>query len=209
LVTRIKICGLTRQEDAELAVELGADAVGFVFEPSSPRFIPPESRSFIKNLEPYAHCVAVYGKVETPEPFGCNSIQAIEVIHGALPRRGLPPIFKVMRPVGGDPKLAVAQMDEWRRGHPELNVRGTVLDSFDEQAFGGTGKKVDWKFAATFAELSPVRVILAGGLTPDNVAEAIRTVRPYAVDVSSGVESRPGIKDKQKLRDFIQAVLGA
>jgi len=203
-LVRIKICGITRQGDAELAIELGADALGFVFEPLSPRFINPDTRFWIGRIAPYAHCVAVYGEKIDDRWSGCNSIQCIE-LSGVLHLELIPPVFKVVRPRSADPAVVIGELKEWLTRNPGRPIRGIVLDAFVDNAFGGTGARIDWDLAASLTRLSPKPVILAGGLTPDNVAEAIRTVRPYAVDVSSGVEVSPGIKDPVKMRDFIQA----
>jgi phosphoribosylanthranilate isomerase len=202
---KVKICGITRQEDAELAIELGADALGFVFEPNSPRCLTPAQYSMIRGIEPYVLCVAVYGQAGNAGPHGCNAVQLIDVqtLYGILN----PPVFKVLRPVSSDPTVLRWQLAEWLGGQ-QLTVKAVVLDAFDEHNFGGTGKTIDWDFAAAFVSISPLPVILAGGLTPDNVGEAIHKVQPYAVDVSSGVESSPGIKDPSKLRAFVQAVRG-
>jgi phosphoribosylanthranilate isomerase len=202
-MVRVKICGLTRQEDAEYALELGADALGFVFEPSSPRYLEPERRSLIRAIEPYAFCVAVFGKTGGLAIAGCNAVQAEDPPFSAHPDS--PSMFKVIRPRSTDESVVQWDLKEWISKNSLVKPRAVVLDAFDEELYGGTGKRVDWDFAERFKALCPVPMILAGGLTPDNVADAIRKVRPYAVDVSSGVEYSPGIKDPSKLRDFIQA----
>ncbi|HTQ12081.1 MAG TPA: phosphoribosylanthranilate isomerase [Fimbriimonadaceae bacterium] len=201
---KVKICGITRPEDAELALDLGADALGFVFEKSSPRYVAPERRFWIKESAPYAQTVAVYGPQVSGDWAGCNSIQCIDPPDVSCPEL-IPPVLLVVRPRFLDPSVCQMEIGNVLGKNGHFSIRGIVLDAFDDRLFGGTGKPLDWDLAAALRELLPKPVILAGGLTPDNVAEAIRRVRPYAVDVSSGVESSPGIKDSAKLRDFILA----
>ncbi len=198
MVTRIKICGLTRRQDTELAIELGADALGFIHEPKSPRYIRDEDLKWIAALPPIPIKVAVFGVVDKPVATAFDAIQGVEWVLDQGPS------FKrihVVRPRQGQrPEELLTAIQPASAIH---------LDAFSESAFGGTGKKVDLDFAAEFDRLSPLPVILAGGLTPENVAEAIEKVRPFAVDLSSGIESSPGIKDPFKMRDFIQAVRSA
>ena len=201
-MVRVKICGLTRPEDAEAALDLGADALGYVFEPASPRYLPRERRGFIAGIAPFATCVAVYGIADPPELWGCNLVQAVDV----RPAEGeSPSVLKVMRPRTADPGVLEKELLDWERRHPRFTVRGVVLDAFDADAFGGTGRRIDAAFAEAFVRNSQRPVVLAGGLTPETVAAVVAAVRPYAVDVSSGVESSPGLKDRVKVRDFIQA----
>lgn len=197
-MTRVKICGLTRLTDVEAAEELGADALGFVLEPSSPRCITSfdELRILAHSTGPYCTAVAVFGVMPAvlSEEIGVQAVQALAFSHT------MPPYLKVRAVRVGETshEVPLAALD------PEDSA--IVLDAHDTKSLGGTGKRIDWDLARAVVQASPKPVILAGGLTPDNVAEAIRTVRPYAVDVSSGVESSPGIKDPIKIRDFIQAV---
>jgi len=207
-LVRVKICGLTRQSDAEFALECGADAVGFVFEPSSPRYIGgnEEALAVPHRLAPYAQCVAVYGNYQSGWSgyTGCNVIQYADGDPWPNP---LPYVLA----------CRIGQMDEIDPFVGAVNskvgehegVKGILLDAFDAHQFGGTGKTIDWSFAAEVVNRVSVPVILAGGLTPENVADAVRQVRPYAVDVSSGVESEPGLKDLSKVREFIMAAKGA
>jgi phosphoribosylanthranilate isomerase len=191
-VTRIKICGLRRPEDVELAVELGADAVGFVLEPSSPRCLDAQEAEELARLAaPFCTAVAVYGRARGPFP----QMQAFQ----AVAFEDFPPGSRLLA-VRMRPDSSVAEIVE-----QSLGVGALVLDAYSPTAYGGTGKTVDWERAAEVVRACQVPVVLAGGLTAENVAEAIATVRPYAVDVSSGVESEPGIKDHGKVRAFIQA----
>lgn len=194
LSTRIKICGITRWRDAEAAIEYGADALGFVMEPSSPRsvFNFQEALDIPKALGPFIQSVAVYGRFHGEVPSGFNAVQIVEGAPSDLP---VPLLHSI--------RLAGTEIIEL----PSLtDASGIVLDAYSPDAYGGTGKTVDWDRAAEFVMSTELPVILAGGLNPDNAAEAIETVRPYGVDVSSGVEAMPGTKDLGKLKAFIEAV---
>ena len=199
MTTRVKICGLTNASDAESAVEAGADALGFVFERSSARFIGDSELPWLSVLPPFPTKIAVFGRVDRPVLKGLfDVIQGVEwdVFPEPAPKR-----IHVVRLRPGQKAPDVMET--------VVHASMVLLDAYSGDAYGGTGKKVEWDLAAEIVRLSKIPVMLAGGLTPDNVAEAIRTVRPYAVDVSSGVEERPGIKDSVKIRDFVQAAKGA
>lgn len=200
---RVKICGVTRLEDALLAVELGASALGFVFWPQSPRAIDPRLACRIsEHLPAFVTPVGVFvdQPVETVREIAdaarlraiqLHGTEAVEA-YGSLPW----PVIKAIPMRGGvrPPELLT------------LPARVTaLLDAHDPVRVGGTGRTIDWQVAASIAVERPV--ILSGGLRPENVAEAIATVRPYAVDVASGVESAPGVKDAARLRAFFAAVL--
>jgi phosphoribosylanthranilate isomerase len=204
--TRIKICGLTRLEDARRAVDLGAAALGFNFYPLSPRYIEPAAaRAIVRRLPPFVTAVGVFANetdaghvISLAREAGATAVQ----MHG--PRfPSLPELLSVFRLV-----LAVAVREGFK---PEelgkVKPSAYLLDAFDPDRLGGTGKTFDWSAARKAKQYGPV--ILAGGLTPANVARAVREVRPFAVDVASGVESAPGIKDPTKLRAFFAAVAEA
>ena len=204
-MTRVKICGLTRPQDVECAVEAGASAIGFVFEPTSPRFILNAERSEDALNVPtgYLMRVAVFGHYPLRESAGLDMSKYVSLLAkcNAVQALNEPPLFH-------GKKFLVIRMPA--NTYPKFSdVDGIVIDAFDPVALGGTGKTVDWSVAADFVKNCKLPVILAGGLTPDNVGEAIRSVRPYGVDVSSGVESSPGVKDHGKVRAFIQAALAA
>ncbi len=190
MVTRVKICGITRPSDGDKALEYGADALGFVMEPTSPRYVGAnfEIMDYIRALGPYVTTFAVYGRVAEPFP----AVTLIQHVEGSC----FHPHVLSLRMRAGE--ILTYQASE--------HCRALLLDAFDPHAFGGTGTTVDWMAAKVFVESTPLPVILAGGLNPENVASAIATVRPYGVDVSSGVESTPGVKDPAKMRDFIAAV---
>ena len=201
---KIKICGITNAEDASAAAEAGADALGFVCYRKSPRYVEPEIiRRIVASLPPFVLPVGVFvnEEIKTVRDLmdSCGLTHA--QLHGdesasyceALGRS----VFRGLRLRDRGTLLHLAEY----RGR--AGVRGFVVDAFSDGAYGGTGKAADWSLAAEAARAAPI--LLAGGLTPENVGEAIRTVCPYGVDVSSGVEISPGRKDHDKVRAFIQA----
>jgi len=194
-MTRVKICGLTNAADAEAAVDAGADALGFNFERSSPRFVGDGELPWLSVLPPFPVKIAVFGRVDRPVTKGLfDIIQGVEwnVFPEPSPKR----IHVVRLRPGQTPEDVMETL---------IHASMVLLDAYSPKAYGGTGEKVEWDLAAEIVKLSKIPVMLAGGLTPDNVAEAIQVVRPYAVDVASGVEEKPGIKDAVKMRDFVQA----
>jgi phosphoribosylanthranilate isomerase len=201
---RVKICGITRVEDARLAVELGAWAVGFIFWPKSPRFIaPPRARAIVDALPAYVLPVGVFVNqpVEEVEEIGRIARLGAVQLHGdesaeyaaAITRR----VIKAMTPEQAVPLDRDAGWD----------ATTLLLDAADGERRGGTGRTADWRTAAVIARRRPV--VLAGGLGPGNVADAIRAVRPAAVDVSSGLEHAPGEKDPALMEALFRAVAGA
>lgn len=203
-MVKVKICGITQREDAEFALEAGADVLGFVYEPSSPRFIGDDEAKLAlpHAMAPYTLCVAVYGNFQNGWAgyTGCNVIQYADGDPWPNP---LPYVLACRLGPADDPEAFVKAI-EANVGEHE-GVKGVLLDAFDPHRYGGTGMTVDWNIAAEIVRGLELPVILAGGLTPENVAEAVRLVRPYAVDVSSGVELSAGVKDSYKVRDFIAA----
>lgn len=202
-MTRVKVCGIRRIEDASLAVELGASALGFIFWPSSPRFVEPEhARAIVSRLPPFVAAVGVF--VDQPANYVADVARALKLslvqLHGReavgdYVGRGLRVVKAV--PVGPDTGAEDALL--------QLPAEvGVLLDAHDPVRRGGTGQTIDWEQAGRLARTRAV--ILSGGLNADNVRGAIATVRPYAVDVSSGVESGPGVKAADKLKAFFAAV---
>lgn len=200
--TRIKICGITRQTDASAAVSAGADALGFVFYPPSPRYIEPHlAREICRQLPPFVTRVGLFldeepGRVhEVAAQVGLDVLQ----FHGQEdPETCRAPGYSYLKAVGMrglDNPAAYASR--------YADAQGILMDSHDLGQAGGTGKTFDWTRVPTMRSLP---IILAGGLNPDNVCEAIQRVRPYAVDVSSGVESSPGIKDSKLILRFVSEV---
>ncbi len=200
---KIKVCGITSGEDAGMALALGADALGFNFFPSSPRYIDPvAARSIVDGMPPFAAAVGVFVNVDSPiEVIRIAAMSGVRIIqlHGnespdyCRQFAGWP-LIKVWR-VGQGPSVFKAD---------QFEVRAFLLDTGDPQLFGGTGRIFDWSLCRDFACSRPI--ILAGGLNPENVASAIRVAKPYAVDVCSGVENAPGRKDALRLKAFISEV---
>lgn len=200
---RVKICGVTRLDDALAAVRLGADALGFNFWPRSKRYLPPaEARAIVRRLPPFVSAVGVFVDPTREEVLRAVDVSGIGIaqLHGDEPPElcvSLPcPVLKAIRVADAH---ALAQLASY-------DVRGFILDA-PGPGYGGGGVTFDWSLVAEIAREMPI--VLAGGLTPENVAEAVRAVRPWAVDVASGVESAPGAKDEEKMRRFIEAAIEA
>ena len=203
-MVRVKICGITNINDATNAVHFGADAIGFVFA-KSPRKISKEEASFIiKKLPPFVTSVALFvnegvNKVKEICQF-CN-IHTIQ-FHGNETQDYLDQFtnFKIIKAIRIRDKTDILQLDS-------LQADAYLLDSYSKDKMGGTGKSFDWNFIKNSDKLSEKldRVIIAGGLNPENVWEAIRLTKPFGVDTSSGVEASPGIKDKTLIQQFINA----
>ena len=199
---RVKFCGITRLEDAQTAVSLGADAVGFLLTKKSKRFIePPRARAIRENLPAFVSAVVLFNNDDADWIEEAVRVVQPDIIqfHGTEPRElcesfGVRYVKTIGMGEGDGVERTVAQ-------HP--NAAAFLLDSNKPGEQGGSGVTFDWSRIP--ANLSKP-IILAGGLTCDNVALAIRTARPYAVDVSSGIESAPGIKDAEKMRRFIDEV---
>lgn len=209
--TRVKVCGVRDAETAEVAAEAGADAVGFIFVEGSPRCVDPdEAAGIMLGLGPLVSAVAVTRDLSVDEFAELEQVcpANLSQLHGKETEKTVaacgPGVIKGFR---FDPATIDTQLDRW--GGAE-GVDAVLIDGSE----GGEGRPVDWPALA--AELAAARergfalpVFLAGGLTPDNVGEAIAVVRPFAVDVSSGVESAPGVKDHGAIRAFCQAVTAA
>lgn len=202
---KVKVCGITRLDDALLAADLGASAVGFVFWPRSPRYVEPEaaaaiSRELPADVAPIG--VFVDAPVDDVRRIAAEVGLAAVQLHGDEPPTlcdGLP--YRVLKAV---PVAGAATHDAADRVPSRVTV---LLDARDPIRKGGTGRTVDWSVAAGVAARR--RIFLAGGLRPENVGEALRVVRPYGIDVSSGVEAEPGRKDAGRLRGFFEEVARA
>ena len=195
---RVKICGITNREDAHAAIELGADALGFVFA-KSPRQVTKElSRDIIRNLPPFVTTVGVFvdEKADVIKEI-CNfcGIHTVQ-LHG-----NEQPAY--LNELEGYKIIKVFRIKEEDDLKPLANYKphAFLLDSFVKGVMGGTGVSFNWEIARQAHKYG--KIILSGGLTPENVKESIRIVKPYAVDVSSGVESSPGRKDKLLMKQFI------
>jgi phosphoribosylanthranilate isomerase len=198
---KVKICGITREEDALSAVEAGADALGFIFAEGSPRTIAvAAARHIIAQLPPLVTPVGVF--VDAPrskilQTIHHTGIQVVQLHGNEKPRdlEDIPvPVIKAFRIGRG---FDIRTLGTYSAG-------AYLLDTFLPGIPGGTGKTFDWEIAVKAKAFGPV--ILSGGITPANVAEATRRVRPYAIDVSSGVESSRGIKDPEKIRHLFNVV---
>jgi len=198
-MTRVKVCGITTGEDAQRAVELGVDALGFVFYPPSPRYVPPpEAAEIIQGLPPFVASVGVFVDLPSEEidsiVAGCG-LTAIQLHGGETPDFCAQFQVKVIKAFRVRDAKLPAEVSRYR-------TDAILLDTFREGVPGGTGTPFPWEVALEAKRYN--RVILAGGLTCENIWKAIETVRPYAVDVSSGVEKAPGKKDPTRLAEFIK-----
>jgi phosphoribosylanthranilate isomerase len=201
LDTKIKICGITNSADAQLAVELGTDALGFIFYPKSPRYIKATAAADICNaLPPF---VAKVGVFVNELEYEIEKALA-ECLLTALQFHGDEPPGFCQKFAAKSIKAIRVRDEESLRAAAEYDVDALLLDTYTDNSRGGTGKAFDWSLAMKAKETLEPPIILSGGLTTVNVQEAIRKVRPYAVDVSSGVEREPGKKDPEKQRRFIE-----
>ncbi|MDH3325539.1 MAG: phosphoribosylanthranilate isomerase [Gammaproteobacteria bacterium] len=200
--TRIKICGITRLEDALKAIELGVDALGFVFVKSSPRYISAQdAKAIINQLPPFAQTVGLFMNQPCEEVQGIVRETALNLLqfHGdesvSFCKQFDTPYIKAIPMGGGVNPVEYAALYS--------TAVGFLLDSHQKGASGGSGDKFDWEsIPAGFSK----PLILAGGLTVDNVESAVKQVRPYAVDVSSGVEAEKGVKAADKMKKFVRGV---
>ncbi|MFC1716268.1 phosphoribosylanthranilate isomerase [Candidatus Poribacteria bacterium] len=205
MLIKIKVCGITNSEDAHAAVDLGADALGFIFVPNTPRYVEPQTvERIISELPPFITTVGVFA--DAPPETVSEIIQICDLnaaqLHGSetpsycntIATRCRVPVIKAFR-IKDQNSLSLI---------PEYEVSAYLLDTYVKGKKGGTGEIFNWDLAKEAKEYG--RIIIAGGLTPENVAQAIRHVEPYAVDVSSGVESKPGKKDHAKVRAFIENI---
>ena len=194
------MCGITNLEDALAAVEFGADALGFVFFKKSPRYISPaKAKAIIKKLPPFISSVGVFVNEDNiivekiADQTGIDAIQ----LHGDEPPKACNlsrPVIKAIRVKSIDNLEIISKYKN--------KVSAFLLDTYTPEIFGGTGQIFNWDIAIEAKQFG--KIILAGGLTPENVEQAVRQVHPYAVDVSSGVEAEKGKKDHAKLRLFIK-----
>jgi phosphoribosylanthranilate isomerase len=206
-MVKVKICGITNWADARNACEAGADFLGFNFYRQSPRYIAPAAaRRIVRRLPEQVSSVGVFvneseaGTLSIAREVGLDFVQ----LHGDEPpevvshlRRSVP-VIKALRVRG---TLRAAELARFK------GAAAVLLDGFDRKLRGGSGKRVDWKLAKRAGYKR--RIFLAGGLTPENAAEAVIVARPYAIDVCSGVESRPRKKSAARMRALVQAVRSA
>ncbi|HXH81868.1 MAG TPA: phosphoribosylanthranilate isomerase [Candidatus Tectomicrobia bacterium] len=214
MTTRVKVCGITSLEDARTAVEAGADALGFIFVENTPRFVTPEQVApIVRWLPPFVTPVGVFwdhpaGHVKAvAEACGLRALQ----FHGDEPPEALAGYaLPVIKTIKLPPASTIEGLPEYRLGDliGASAYRGVaaalLLDTTARWSEGEARAPLEWRrIAINRPRDARVRLILSGGLTPDNVGEAVRIVRPHAVDVNSGVEARPGKKDPEKVRRFV------
>lgn len=200
MTTRIKICGITNLDDAKKVAELGAHAIGFVFADSPRKIEPSVARDISNMLPPLISKIGVFVNEEIKtikEIYDYCFLDAVQ-LHGDEDLRYIDslsiPFIKAFKVSGNE---VIKQIEEFGLSY-------FLLDSFDKKLSGGTGNKFDWQIAKDAAKYG--KIILSGGLNPENIKEALETVNPYAVDISSGVEKSPGIKDYQKMESVINEV---
>jgi phosphoribosylanthranilate isomerase len=216
----VKVCGITNLADAELAIEAGADFLGFIFHPPSPRYIAPEAANAIVSALQSSGYIGGHGRTgQSTATVGVFVNRTPDQVRSVLETAGLDyaqlhgdedpaavaalqgRAFKALRPTD----LASAHEDAHRfTAYPLPSAPQLLVDAYSGQAYGGTGETGDWHIAASLAAKVP-RLLLAGGLTPDNLSRAVAAVMPWGVDVSSGVEAEPGRKDPAKVRAFMKA----
>ncbi|MBX7135971.1 MAG: phosphoribosylanthranilate isomerase [Fimbriimonadaceae bacterium] len=210
-MTRVKICGLTRFEDALCALEAGAHALGFVLEPTSPRCVASDAEVLrrLDEFGPYVSRVAVFGPAPAFDPRSADFSPPSDPGLQSVPRLAFDTIQSLGERIPNKRFVRVLRVTTESSMNPDLgDCDAVLLDAYSPNQFGGTGERIDWGWAAEFVASCAKPVVLAGGLNPGNVAAAIRRVRPYAVDVASGVEVSPGIKDPDLIRSFIQEAMG-
>ncbi len=202
-MTQVKICGITREEDALLAAEKGADFIGFIFVPSTPRYIEPERAAAIaarvKEREKRPKIVGVFRDASVDYIREIGSLVGVDLVqlHGTesddeIRAIGIPAI-KTFRVGDALPDTTAVPSADW-----------LLFDTFEERRSGGTGRRFDWSLLAVYPRKKPF--FLAGGLSPDNIAAAISLVRPDGVDIGSGVEAEPGVKDHAKLERLFERI---
>ena len=197
---KVKICGITNIKDALTAIEYGADALGFVFYPKSPRAITPEAaKSIISLLPPFITTAGVFVNENMAYLEKTASYTGLDIIqlHGSEPPGYCVAAKKIIKAIRVKDIADIEPLKLYK------TVSAFLLDAYSPDAFGGAGKVFNWEIAV--AAKNSGKIILAGGLTPDNIEKAVKTVQPYGVDVSTGVEGgKKGIKDHKKLRLFIE-----
>ena len=203
-MVRVKICGITEKDDAFKAIKFGADALGFVFHKKSPRYVSPSrARNIISILPPFVTVVGVFvderlGAINDIASFcGLNAVQ----LHGEEDHHYCHRLkrynFRTIKGFRVGVDFGFKQVEKYK-------VDAFLFDAYQENIYGGTGKTFSWELLRQADIKGPV--ILSGGLNPENIMDAVRLLKPYAVDVSSGVESEPGKKDHRKMMAFIQNV---
>jgi phosphoribosylanthranilate isomerase len=204
MTIKIKICGITNYDDAKIAVSLGVDALGFIFYQKSPRYIHPiAARDIIRKLPPFVAKVGVFVD-DTEETiravFGQCGIDTVQLHGNETPQFVQRLSCAVIKAFAVKPGFDVSELSQYQ-------VAGYLLDTWSDTPglHGGSGKTFDWSIACDAAQRYP-NVILAGGLNPSNIRDALENVQPYAVEFNSGVEIKPGVKNHYKMRDAVAIV---
>ena len=201
---RVKICGITNLDDALSAVSFGADALGFVFFQESPRYVPyTDAASIIRKLPPFITTVGVFVNEKPEQIEKIISLTHIDIVqlHGSETPESCSLSKRVIKAIR---VKSLESLDPLI--HYQQKVSAFLLDTYAPDAYGGTGQVFNWDIASHAKQFG--RVILAGGLTPDNIAEGVKQAMPYGVDVSSGVETKKGKKDLNKMKLFIARAKG-
>ncbi|MGB2691168.1 MAG: phosphoribosylanthranilate isomerase [Thermodesulfobacteriota bacterium] len=199
--TKIKICGITNMEDAQASADYGADALGFIFYKESKRYIDPKvAKSIIFSLPPFITTVGVFVNHDLDEISQIKETTGIQVaqLHGDET-----PEFASSLPINVIKVIRVKDKSDLDKV-AQYSAQAILFDTYSDTEYGGTGESFDWEILNDMS--STKRIILSGGLNPENVLEAVQIVRPYAVDVSSGVEVAPGKKNHTKIKKFIEAI---
>ncbi len=203
-MTLVKVCGITNLADARFCADVGARLLGFNFYPSSPRYIaPPHARRIVELLPPSVACVGVFVNEDSPERVASLAAAAgvtFVQLHGDEP----PEYCRALKGCSVIRALRVSR-DFVPEQAASCGTETVLLDAFRADVYGGTGRTFDWSVALATRALVP-KLILAGGLTPENVGEAVARVRPFAVDACSSLECAPGMKDAERVRAFVHAV---
>lgn len=205
---RIKVCGITRLQDALYAAECGADALGFIFHRKSPRYVDPEeARLIIEQLPPFVDAVGVFvdrEREEVEEILRYCRLGYVQ-LHGEESPKYVERLSRFASPCEAVKAFRVGGHTVAEDFEPYVPyVKTFLLDTYDKDAAGGTGKSFDWSIISRLGLRKPY--VLAGGLNPENITAALQTVRPSAVDVNSGVEVAPGLKDHRLIREFVRIV---
>ena len=202
-MVRVKICGITNRRDARMSVEMGADAIGFIFAPSPRQITPEKAREIICGIPPFVQTVGAFVN-EHPdairEIIGSCGLDLIQLHGDETPEicaEFMPQAIKAFRFRDGSVLQSI------RPYHGK--IRAMLFDSYDENIRGGTGKTCNWDLAVRGKDFG-IPIILSGGLTPSNIEKAISAVKPFAVDVNSGVEKRPGKKDHLLMRELMEKI---